>query len=647
MKLSRTKIAKLLKINNQSRKFIKKIRSQQRFSKSLDHEQLIAHRPRRHRRSENKYNKRQTNLRFKTLRRHRQPLYNQEGGKFSAEVIKVVNDFTNDTKSKLTDSNLELKNSDLKEIIVKITNDLTKANETNTDPNNKKLVASYINELNIYTIQGTDDLAASATDKNKIVEIMERIYQEIQKEAATPSAADTQNLNPEDSSKTNIPENKPKLNLGKTTSLGVSESDDLKQVPPRPNNNSKPVDAPALVAPTANEPAPPELKPKNTKVPVSIISPLGKTEKVDLNVPANQSLNDTELDEIVKKIQAALKDDGYNTTDYKKPVLDNNLTTMQVFVNGKPLDGVDETISADVIKSNLRKFLEESNPFPPKITINIRTKEYVFFKRLLYGDLYYLIDVQYLRNVVTYLKQYPQFKDLTTLKPAPAGNSMADTSIWEDEEMAGGKRVEDEDDYKFVGFPNAGFQPPKAASIPNFIEALWGTDDKVFDEDKTDKTFGVEANIVFKKAIAEIQKKLNEEKEKEKREKMIIDRKKKEAETQAEARRKEIETIEKGIALAREELELNKKNNADAQKIAELEQKLAKAEEEKNKAEEARIASEEAATKAAEETVRIAAEVQTKNQALLDELRAKLEENKKSVNEQIKRNRNFRNRNSS
>lgn len=46
------------------------------------------------------------------------------------------------------------------------------------------------------------------------------------------------------------------------------------------------------------------------------------------------------------------------------------------------------------------------------LTLFVRTKQYYFFYRLLYGDLFFLIDVQYIRNLVSYLAIIPEYQEL-------------------------------------------------------------------------------------------------------------------------------------------------------------------------------------------------------------------------------------------
>jgi len=139
-------------------------------------------------------------------------------------------------------------------------------------------------------------------------------------------------------------------------------------------------------------------------------------------------------------------------------------------------------------------------------TFRIRSKLYVFFERVLYKDLYYLIDVQYIRNIFDYLStstESAEYVDLIQVKPFPIKNN--DTTVTQQkwEELEGGtetqhtvqsggviwrKEAERADDVKYVGFPVPEYTPPidPVTSTEKYCMALLATNTK---NEKDDNLF--------------------------------------------------------------------------------------------------------------------------------------------------------------
>ena len=55
------------------------------------------------------------------------------------------------------------------------------------------------------------------------------------------------------------------------------------------------------------------------------------------------------------------------------------------------------------------------------ITIYVRSKIYFFFQRVLYGNLFFLIDVQYIRNLVSFLARNEEYKELVSFRESTFG----------------------------------------------------------------------------------------------------------------------------------------------------------------------------------------------------------------------------------
>ena len=162
----------------------------------------------------------------------------------------------------------------------------------------------------------------------------------------------------------------------------------------------------------------------------------------------------------------------------------------------------------------------------------IDNPEYLFFYRLLYGDLFYLIDLQYIRNIVSYLAwndpsntTNPKLNRLIKMKiMPPAPGKSGDNDVWNAvdggasivdggaSDMDGGgqwstgyffkSKVESEADTAYVGFPIPDLVPIKEPSMAKFKEALSGENDKFFDyleeSDHSASKSGGDGNIISK-----------------------------------------------------------------------------------------------------------------------------------------------------
>ena len=80
--------------------------------------------------------------------------------------------------------------------------------------------------------------------------------------------------------------------------------------------------------------------------------------------------------------------------------------------------------------------------FSTGITLRLRSKLYTFFEQVLYGDLYYLVDVLYIRNLYDYLanaEEKAEYVDLIQFKDSSQGpGSASEEGKTEEDEFEGG-----------------------------------------------------------------------------------------------------------------------------------------------------------------------------------------------------------------
>ena len=107
-------------------------------------------------------------------------------------------------------------------------------------------------------------------------------------------------------------------------------------------------------------------------------------------------------------------------------------------------DASGNSIQIDYERTDKDKTLKEINPEITRettvITLRLRSKLYNFFERVLYGDLYYLVDVLYISNLYDYLinaEEKAEYIDLIQFKDAGQGPKSADQEP-EEEELEGG-----------------------------------------------------------------------------------------------------------------------------------------------------------------------------------------------------------------
>jgi len=637
MKLSRNKIAKLLKSGNQSRK--NNQRKQAKFGKSkslsalgnqnefFNDDELILQNNPRHIRSIHKRGP--LNLRLKTMkkrnyRRNKQALWEQEGGLDWAITEKFLN----------VEQKPDVLKSD--DIILANLNDTLSANPDNTElkywqarfTKGEKGVREKFNEFiqkqsdeHIKSLKQNlrdespenqkklADIAAKEAQKKEKAEEKEAKEAQRDEEKAAKEAQQTEEKAAKAIEKTNINANKENQKTFNVKTANKMLSPNIR--PKEPMNKESQGDGDSSdSASEAKESSPPPAG----KIDINIVTKYTKPESdTRKNAPPEFIKTKLEIDkpsslEALKKTlsetdQGILSIDEYvdstsvffsSTADKlllneSTPITDANVASLNtggeiiiraegvkltlIGKTGDEMDSVDFMLSVKIEEvynkwktnidveetdkpandkpandksvDNLRKYLlffdKGKNDtvwvdyegkdkgktlkqlgITGNTTFRIRSKLYVFFERLLYKDLFYLIDIQYIRNVFNYLstcKEVEEYTDLIQAKPFKISTGEMTTAAteesWEDmseseggmgnqlalmggagtsyggtsasTDLTGGagvlrlifrKEAERDEDVKFVGFPIPEYTPPidPATDTEKYLKALLAED---------------------------------------------------------------------------------------------------------------------------------------------------------------------------
>ena len=533
MKLSRAKIARLLKTGNQSRKNKK---NRERRSKSLhiandstsifkDDELILLPTPtanmqsimtssKANRRARSANNKRKTlNLRFKTMK-HRKQKGKQSGGKQSGGMQSGGDNkiFVND-KTQLTDDTLQipsykpdydnistflltLQNDDLITLFKKYVSPNIEANYftdmTHIDKADSKLsniataIGSGWGTKFKETVPEPEPVTGSEpvleTEEEKIMRNPE--YAEYSRNKA--SSVDSGESTSSSSGESTSGESPPSLEVSAavvppkadeppagpstlTITIVSKETDTLELVEgvtaankPTPKNTEKPLEPQLTVDSTIEDllkaiaalpafqgvddsPSRPWYKPDTDQIfynnETDDIGKHTSTEKLSVTFKAAKPDDVISLRIVAKTIKiTVLGPDGKKTTvsdkDFKvddplntnitgisglKSCIDIDLTTGKKNDTGVAFDANKHAVTdqnGNIL--DLEKSFKD-NDIEADATLTIRTHVYIFFQRLLYGDLYFYVDVQYIRNVFNYLtSESNEYRDLIQLQPFPA-----------------------------------------------------------------------------------------------------------------------------------------------------------------------------------------------------------------------------------
>ena len=131
--------------------------------------------------------------------------------------------------------------------------------------------------------------------------------------------------------------------------------------------------------------------------------------------------------------------------DTVKAPVDNSLDNIRKYLLFYD-KGKNDTVWVDYEGADSQKTLKQVG-ITSNTTFRIRSKLYAFFERVLYKDLFYMIDVQYIRNMFDYLstsEESAEYIDLLQVKPFPVKNAEASAAAteqkWEDLSEGGGDR---------------------------------------------------------------------------------------------------------------------------------------------------------------------------------------------------------------
>ena len=471
MKLSRTKIAKLLKTGNQSRKNIRQLRR----NKSVAAKQSLSLNPddmvfpeRRKARSEHKRGP--VNLRLKTLKRQRGGDLTPEEKAFTERVQAANDEAANEPlKVRRPDEALTEEGAKYKQSVENSKKELAMAeNESKQNPKPSKIMEKVQENNRRKEEMESSDENRSPGDINEDEAIEKHLKEKAEKEAEAKEAEKTKNetnLNAASEKAGDIPEAAPAQPLGpenqsEPKQSGSEQSTVIKVITKFPTQAAQDANADLTKYNITNYY---EFTIEKT---VQSVEETLKAIKIQDKLPeAYESLPDIE-DSIVFDPPADKLFIGNNTTPYtadKKDTLSetnpliiiasgavklqlNNKISTNIETVSFPADAkIDDVIAK--WKSQIGEdflFFDKDKNTPVLIdyegkhkglslkkvigitggkkTLYIRSKLYVFFQRILYGDLYYLIDMQYIRNLFDYLEnssEKAEYQDLIKFKDLP------------------------------------------------------------------------------------------------------------------------------------------------------------------------------------------------------------------------------------